>query len=260
MRRSCDGRLVKWRVITNQGLSPIPLLATAVVLMVGHLQLRAEPVAQNRPLPPAIAVSKSATLVERNAATELAEYLRRITGRDFPVATTDSVTGKALFAVGPGAAKAAAPDLDLSKASLGNDGIVLKTVGEAVILTGAEGAVRGTLYAVYEFLEKVGGVRGGRRGRRRCRRTCPGRRAARRARTCRPSSTGRRSPRRFVRWSGNPTPRNPPASRLACASTDISTSSRKPGAAAIKPSGGATASSPWSRPPGISPRTPSGTA
>ena len=146
-------------LITNQGMRPITLLATAVVLMVGHLQLRAEPVAQNRPLPPAIAVSKSATLVERNAATELAEYLRRITGRDFPVATTDSVTGTALFAVGPGAAKAAAPDLDLSKASLGNDGIVLKTVGEAVILTGAEGAARGTLYAVYEFLEKVGGVR-----------------------------------------------------------------------------------------------------
>ena len=88
-------------LITNQGMRPITLLATAVVLMVGHLQLRAEPVAQNRPLPPAIAVSKSATLVERNAATELAEYLRRITGRDFPVATTDSVTGKALFAVGP---------------------------------------------------------------------------------------------------------------------------------------------------------------
>ena len=240
MRRNCDASLVKAQLITNQGLSPIPLLATAVVLMVGHLQLRAEPVAQNRPLPPAIAVSKSATLVERNAATELAEYLRRITGRDFPVATTDSVTGKALFAVGPGAAKAAAPDLDLSKASLGNDGIVLKTVGEAVILTGAEARRAARSTRCTSSWKRSAGCAGGRRGRRRCRRTAPWPSGRSTCATCRPSSTGRRSPRRFVRWSGNPTPRNPPASRLACASTDISTSSRKPGAAAIKPSGGAT--------------------
>ena len=70
--------------------------------------------------------------------------------------------GRPVIAVGPGAAKSAAPELDLTKAGpagLGEDGIVLKSVGRNLILTGAEGSKRGTLYAVSEFLEREVGVR-----------------------------------------------------------------------------------------------------
>jgi len=107
----------------------------------------------------AIAVAKDATAAEQTAARELAEYLRKVTGATFRSGPPPSTAGGALIAVGPGAAKAVVPDLDLNKKALGEDGIVLKTVGKHLVLTGAEGSRRGTLYAVYEFLERVVGVR-----------------------------------------------------------------------------------------------------
>jgi hypothetical protein len=107
-----------------------------------------------------IAVAADASAVERTAATELQTYLKKITGADFPVVTAGTPgSSRPLIAVGPGAALAVAPKLDLSLKELGDDGIVLKTVGENLILTGATGAKRGTLYAVNEFLAKQAGVR-----------------------------------------------------------------------------------------------------
>jgi hypothetical protein len=99
---------------------------------------------------------------ERNAANELTTYLKRVTGAEFAIVEPGAAAGKAVIAVGPGAAKTVAPELDLTKAGpagLGDDGIVLKAVPPHLILTGAEGAKRGTLYAVYEFLEREVGVR-----------------------------------------------------------------------------------------------------
>jgi hypothetical protein len=107
-----------------------------------------------------IALAADASAVERTAAKELQTYLKKITGADFSVVTAGTPgSSKPVIAVGPGAALAVAPKLDLSKTGLGNDGIVLKTVGENLILTGATGAKRGTLYAVNEFLAKQAGVR-----------------------------------------------------------------------------------------------------
>lgn len=109
-----------------------------------------------------IALAPNASLPERTAAKELAAYLQRLTGAEFAVVTPADAAGRSMIAVGPGAAKAIAPEMDLAKdgdKGLGEDGIVLKTAPPHVVLTGAEGAKRGTLYAVYEFLERVGGVR-----------------------------------------------------------------------------------------------------
>lgn len=86
-------------------------------------------------------------------------YLKNITGADFPVVTAGAAGSKPVIAVGSGAALSVAPQLDMSKTGLGDDGIVLKTVGENLILTGATGAKRGTIYAVNEFLAKQAGVR-----------------------------------------------------------------------------------------------------
>lgn len=109
------------------------------------------------PAPGRILLGSGATPVERTAAEQLAKHLTEITGREFPI--VQSADGGPVFAVGPGAARQVAPDIDLSWDNLLNDGIVMKTVDGSVVLTGADDAKRGTLYAVQEFLEEVAGVR-----------------------------------------------------------------------------------------------------
>ena len=116
-----------------------------------------------------ISLSDSASLPERTAANDLAAYLKKVTGAEFPIVKPADVEGRQFIAVGPGAARAMAPDLDLVKEGekgLGEDGIIQKTIpsdasgpGTSLVLTGAEGSKRGTLYAVYEFLEREVGVR-----------------------------------------------------------------------------------------------------
>jgi len=98
-----------------------------------------------------IALAPNASAPERTAANELATYLKRLTGAEFAVAKPADAAGKSMIAVGPGAAKAIAPNMDLAKdgnMGLGEDGIVLKTAPPHLVLTGAEGAKRGTLYDV----------------------------------------------------------------------------------------------------------------
>ena len=103
-----------------------------------------------------IVVAPDATVVEKHAASELAAFLKQISGADFPV--QDFVTlpaGPALF-VGPNALLAqVAPDLKLD--SLKPDGVVLESRGPHLVLAGDR--PRGTLYAVYTFLEDVLGCR-----------------------------------------------------------------------------------------------------
>lgn len=109
-----------------------------------------------------IALADSASAPEKTAAAELAAYLKKVTGAEFPIVKPQELAGRPAIAVGPGAAKVLLPELDLVKAGeqgLGEDGIVLKSAGPNLILTGAEGSQRGTLYAVYEFLERAAGVR-----------------------------------------------------------------------------------------------------
>ncbi|MHC4703211.1 MAG: DUF4838 domain-containing protein [Planctomycetota bacterium] len=63
--------------------------------------------------------------------------------------------GKSRLLVGPGAARLAQPDFTTD--GLGEDGIVIRNVGDDLILAG--GYPRGTLYAVYTFLEDMLGCR-----------------------------------------------------------------------------------------------------
>jgi hypothetical protein len=110
----------------------------------------------------AVVVAADAAAPEKTAAAELAAYLKKITGAEFAIMPPAAAAGRPVIAVGPGAAATVAPDLDLSKTGehgLGEDGIVLEAVGKNLVLTGAAGAKRGTIYAVYEFLERACGVR-----------------------------------------------------------------------------------------------------
>lgn len=93
----------------------------------------------------------------RTAAQELSGYLTKITGAPFPVQEESSASRDAP-AISVGATRRLAeafPDLDLSK--LKPDGIIQKTKGNDIFLAGQ--GTRGTLYAVFDFLENACGVR-----------------------------------------------------------------------------------------------------
>ena len=94
-----------------------------------------------------IALAKGASAPDGTAARELADHLNQVTGADFEILSSSEAVERNVIAVGPGASRIVSPDLDLSFDEIGHDGIIVKTHGPHLILTGAEGANRGTLYA-----------------------------------------------------------------------------------------------------------------
>ena len=95
-----------------------------------------------------VVVAPDASPSVLQAAHELSTFLGRVTGGTFDIVHEPPAEGPRLL-VGPGAARWADPTF--SVAGLGPEGIVTRTVNEDLILAG--GAPRGTLYAVYTFLE-----------------------------------------------------------------------------------------------------------
>jgi len=90
----------------------------------------------------------------QHAARELANFLEQVTGAKFRVLVTPDLPRGMVIAVGRGKVQQLlAPNLKLDQ--LKPDGIVMETVGLNLILAGDE--PRGTLYAVYTFLEDVVG-------------------------------------------------------------------------------------------------------
>ncbi len=102
-----------------------------------------------------VVAGADATEAERHAASELASFLRQITGAKFETTAAPAHGAKIRLLVGPDAAKLA--ESDFSTDGLGADGIVIRKVGKDLILAG--GRPRGTLYAVYTFLEDELGCR-----------------------------------------------------------------------------------------------------
>ena len=101
-----------------------------------------------------IVIAEDASEPEQHAAAELADFLQQITGAKFDIVHPPAAKRSRLL-VGPKAAKSAAADF--STDGLGADGIIIRTVGNDLILAG--GHPRGTLYAVYTFLEDHLGCR-----------------------------------------------------------------------------------------------------
>ncbi len=101
-----------------------------------------------------IVVESLATPVEKHAAEELAEFLWQVSGARFEIAA-ERRPGQSNLLVGMGAGHMADPELTAD--GLGPEGIIIRTVGNDLILAG--GPVRGALYAVYTFLEDEIGCR-----------------------------------------------------------------------------------------------------
>ncbi len=102
-----------------------------------------------------IVIAEDAGEPEQHAAAELADFLQQITGAKFEIVHPPVATKRSRLLVGPKAAKSAAADF--STDGLGADGIIIRSVGNDLILAG--GYPRGTLYAVYTFLEDELGCR-----------------------------------------------------------------------------------------------------
>ncbi len=100
-----------------------------------------------------IAIGENPFSAETTAEKELVTYLKQITGAPkFMVVGEEKIPkGKAVIYLGD-TTYARKHGVDISK--LGDDESVIKTVNGNLILAG--GRPRGTLYAVYRFLEKLG--------------------------------------------------------------------------------------------------------
>ena len=104
-----------------------------------------------------IVLQPGATLAESNAVRELAGTLAKITRATFLIqdAGDTNVPERAII-VGPGVvAEALFPEVALDK--LGAEEIVMRVKGGRLLLAG--GRPRGTIYAVYHFLQEQCGVR-----------------------------------------------------------------------------------------------------
>ncbi len=120
-----------------------------------------------------IVVDKDACNVTKYAAEELGVYLKKILGADIPI-VTEPVPGRHSFFIGisPYSKKAGIKDETLCR-----DAYIIKTVGRDVYILGRDEAginekqnltkggiwaqlhEKGSLFGVYEFLERFGGVR-----------------------------------------------------------------------------------------------------
>jgi hypothetical protein len=137
--------------------SQIALLLAVLSLVIGCEQVlkdEAVTITQNGLAQAAIVIAQDAGEPEQHAAAELAHFLQQITGAKFEILHRP-VAGRSRLLVGPRAAKLAVPDF--STDGLGTDGIIIRSVGNDLILAG--GHPRGTLYAVYTFLEDHVGCR-----------------------------------------------------------------------------------------------------
>lgn len=101
-----------------------------------------------------IVTSETATVAERDAAETLQKYLLEISGLELPIVLDEENHDKEIV-VGITSREGRVYTID--RPSLGNEGVYIKTVGDSVVLTG--GKLRGTLYAVYTFLEDYLGCR-----------------------------------------------------------------------------------------------------
>ena len=132
------------------------LFATAVLAGVGLAQEPATLLAKEGVAQAVIVLPDAATPVERSAAEELRLHLDQVTGARFAVTNERAAARGPRILVGNTAALATLlPGFDPK--SVAYDGIVIRAVGDSLILTGHP--QRGALYAVYTYLEDAVGVR-----------------------------------------------------------------------------------------------------
>jgi len=134
-------------------LRPLPV----ILLLTMNLPLHAKlPIAASGQARCLIVTQPGATPAERYAAEELASTLKEITGATFETRELADSAPESAILVGPGPlATELFPEVKLSK--FGGEEFTMRTKGGRLLLAG--GRPRGTLYAIYRFLQDDLGVR-----------------------------------------------------------------------------------------------------
>ncbi|HUT24492.1 MAG TPA: DUF4838 domain-containing protein, partial [Sumerlaeia bacterium] len=103
-----------------------------------------------------IVIPQAPTTAEKRAATELERHLREITGAHFPIVDDAAPARDREFILGR-SARLRELGADVPFEKLEEDGFILKTVGDRLVIAG--GSEKGVLYGVYTFLEDCLGCR-----------------------------------------------------------------------------------------------------
>jgi hypothetical protein len=133
-------------------------LLPVVFLFVGVIFAEAEPLvlSDGGRSDYVIVVGESASPSERYAAEELQRFLKEISGSELPLSTDKGQMTSHEILVG-NSLHVEELDQPIDWKKLGDEGFVMRVAGNHLILAG--GKVRGTLYAVYAFLDEVLGCR-----------------------------------------------------------------------------------------------------
>jgi len=104
-----------------------------------------------------IFISKNASSSQEWAAKQLYKYLLKSSNCEFPIERGDKLSSSKVILLGDN--QQLLNDLlsDFDLAELGEEGFYIRTLGDTIIIAGSE--VRGTVYGVFEFLEKYVGCR-----------------------------------------------------------------------------------------------------
>lgn len=94
-----------------------------------------------------IVLPRDATAAERRAGDELQTFLKQMSGAKLPIVRDDQP-------IPPNAIVLGGKNVGSLPASLGNEGFILRTTGEHILVAGP--GPRGTLYGATTFLEKLG--------------------------------------------------------------------------------------------------------
>jgi len=106
--------------------------------------------------PTAIQIPVQATEVEQYAATELAHYVHKATGIALSVVRGDGLPEQPSFLVGPALARMTEGGLP---EDLEDSDSIVEIRGPHIVASGGMASARGNLYAVYDYLEQVLGIR-----------------------------------------------------------------------------------------------------
>ncbi len=103
-----------------------------------------------------IVIAADASASEEHGAQELQMFFKMISGASLPVCReNEDISGSAIFVGNSSKLRSVDTSIDFDR--LGPDGFVMKTAGGNLILAG--GRTRGSMYAVYAFLEEKLGCR-----------------------------------------------------------------------------------------------------
>src|SRR5688572_22651464 len=134
------------------------LLPACILVLASTFAHAAIEIARDGKSPYVIVIADDAGVVPNYAARELQELLRQVTGAQLPIVSESALAGGDAPKILVGLTRLTRQLVPGPRAaSLDADGIVMKTVGDDIVLTGPP--PRGILYAVNTFLEKAIGVR-----------------------------------------------------------------------------------------------------